>query len=209
MKELHRELAKYEFILGSTSPRRKEILRTNMGITNVKVVPSEFAEDVEKEGLTAEEYVLQTSIKKSEAIINLNSLSNSIILCSDTIIECDSKVLEKPKTESRQRQMFDSYREAGSIKVITAVTITKIIDGHIITKSGIEITTLQFNRNISPSFIDDYIASGEGLNVAGGFKYQEKGCLLFNTIAGDYFNIVGLPVWKTYELLTTVLREID
>lgn len=207
MQELRNELSKYEFILGSASPRRKEILETNLGITNVKVLQSDFAEDLPKEELTAIDYVLQTCIKKRDSILQLNKLSKSIILCSDTIIECDSEVLEKPKTETKQREMFDKYRKAGSIRVITAIAITKIVNDLEITKTGFEITTLKFNECLPSSFIEDYINSGEGLNVAGGFKYQEKGCLLFNTIEGDYFNIVGLPVWKTYDLLSQVLKE--
>lgn len=215
MDQLLEQLKRFKFILGSSSPRRREILETNLGICQIEVIPSEFPENISKDNITSQQYVTETCQNKTDSIINriqenrinLNQSSNVILLCSDTIIDCNSQIFEKPKTKQRQKQMFDDYRKQGSIKVITAVTVTKFENGSVFTELGLEVTILYFNEKIPNSFIESYIESEEGLNVAGGFKYQEKGCLLFNRIEGDYFNIVGLPVWKTFELLQKTLTN--
>lgn len=206
MNRIKQKLGKYNFILGSSSPRRLEILQTNLGILNITVFPSNFPEDISKTSITAEQYVLQTCENKATALVSQIDITQAIILCSDTIIECNSEILEKPKTKQKQREMFEKYRASGSIKVISAVTVCKLNNGLVERESGLETTVLHFNQAISTELIDDYIESEEGLNVAGGFKYQEKGCLLFNRVEGDYFNIVGLPVWKTFELLQKILE---
>jgi septum formation protein len=101
--------------------------------------------------------------------------------------------------------MFEKYRNTGKIQVISALTVVKKLDGEIHTVCGTETTELVYNDDISQEFIASYIESEEGLNVAGGFKFQEKGSVLFKHISGDYFNIVGLPVSKTFDLLHLVL----
>lgn len=70
----------------------------------------------------------------------------------------------------------------------------------------LDTTTLEFDA--SEELINYYIDTGEGLEAAGGFKYQEKGGLLFPNMNGDYFNVVGLPVRRTYSLLQKVLLAL-
>lgn len=61
-----------------------------------------------------------------------------------------------------------------------------------------------FFRNLTETKIAAYAATGEGLDKAGGFGIQGIGALLFNKIEGDYYIIVGLPISKVAEKLTTL-----
>ncbi|KAK6200272.1 Maf-like protein [Scheffersomyces amazonensis] len=220
---VYKALSQIHFILGSTSPRRREILENNLGIpiTKFEVKASEFEENLDKSKFTPREYVTQTSRLKAEYILN-NYVDNQhrLILTCDTIVKCKDEVFEKPGTRENQRRMFKKYAQfPGDIEVISAITLirqnvtnvsneTNEINGssgaHKI-YSDIETTKLIFDTSVDDITLDAYIASGEGLNVAGGFKFQEVGSLFFCGIEGDYFNVVGLPASKTFKLLNQAL----
>lgn len=209
------QLKDYKFILGSTSPRRYEILTKNLGIDNINVLGSNYPEDLSKKGISKEQYVQKTSSNKAKDILNSFShkspISKMIILTADTIVCCNDAIFEKPKTRTRQREMFDHYKTYGLVEVITAVTAIKVtLDGNnqqiLDEQHSLTSTTLTYNRQLSDEVINSYIESGEGLSVAGGFKFQSRGSLLFSKIDGDYFNVVGLPVSSTYSLLQNLVH---
>lgn len=192
------KLEKYNCILGSQSPRRKEILENNLGIKNFTTKASSFEENLAKDDKTPLEYVQLTSQHKGEAIIKQSKFdSPTIILTCDTIISCNGEVFEKPMTKEKQREFFEYFSRYSELEVISALTVfkvgktTEVFTDHSISK-------LKFKGD---KYINDaYIESKEGLEVAGGFKYQGLGCLLFDSMEGDYFNVVGLPV-KVFSLL--------
>lgn len=199
---LLQRLRDYRVVLGSSLPRRAALLRTNLGIDHFEVVVSNYAEDLPKQGLTVDEYVAATCRNKAEAIVAAGKALDLVLICCDTVIDYDGAVREKPTTRERQREMIAEYQQVGTIRVVSAVTV-KVGDKPLVTK--VVPTTLRFNQGIDQAWIEGYVESGEGLDAAGGFKYQEKGALLFDAIEGDYFNVVGLPVAATHELIVSQL----
>lgn len=192
------KLEKYSCILGSQSPRRREILENNLGIKNFTIKVSTFEENLSKDDKTALEYVQLTSRHKGEAIIKQSKFeSPTIILTCDTIISCSGKVFEKPLTKEKQREDFEYFNQHPELEVISALTVFKIGETtEIFTDHSISKLKFKGDREINKA----YIESEEGLEVAGGFKYQGLGCLLFDSMEGDYFNVVGLPV-RVFSLL--------
>lgn len=189
-------------ILGSLLPRRATILSTNLGISKFEIIVSGYAEDLQKQGRTVAEYVSQTCQNKARDVESgLNG--EYVLICCDTVIDCDGSVCEKPRDGNHQREMLHRYRQLGSIKVISAVTV--ISCGRRITKTCT--TRLNWNDHVTDEIIEDYINSGEGNDAAGGFKFQERGLVLFDSIEGDYFNVVGLPVATTYDAIVTVTKK--
>lgn len=208
---LNTALAKYKFILGSSSPRRKEILAKNLGIEDFVVIKSTFEENLPKASFKDVDYVTKTAQHKIDSIISQLSISEKyVLLVADTIVSCAGEIFEKPETEQTQLLMMKRYREnPDDIRVITSVHICKLgigrnIETHL---SDHEITTLKFDSTLSDSQLQDYIDTREGLHVAGGFMYQSKGSLLFKGIDGDYFNVVGLPAARTYRMLEALDLE--
>lgn len=207
-KQLNTDISGYTFVLGSSSPRRKEILANNLGIQDFVVIKSTFEENLPKAGITDVDYVTKTAQLKIDSIISQLSVSeNYILLVADTIVSCAGEIFEKPETEQNQLMMLNKYREnPDDIRVITSIHICKValgrkIDIHL---KAHEITTLRFDSSLTDAQLQDYIDTREGLHVAGGFMYQSKGSLLFRGIYGDYFNVVGLPAAKTYRMLEAI-----
>ncbi|RLV89992.1 Maf-like protein [Spathaspora sp. JA1] len=201
---LYKELTNYEIILGSKSPRRQEILRNNLGITEFKILESNFAEDLKKD-VDPLQYVKDTSHFKALAILDANTFTKAkLIIACDTIVSCNNHILEKPTTKDKQREFFQIYKQFKEVQVISAVTIYKIDkDGNKSDYADQCVSTLLFNDHDGiDDLVEAYIDSEEGLDVAGGFRFQQFGSLLFNSLQGDYFNVVGLPVSTTFELLS-------
>lgn len=202
-------LKDYEFILGSQSPQRRKIVEEQLGIPQFKCVVSTFAEDLPKTG-THEDYVKNTCLQKCEHVFKkLEGIKRRIILCSDTIVTCGDKIFEKPENEEDHMSMFSHYKLA-PVKVITAVVVVRVEeDGSIQKLCTTETTELEFDNNASPELIKYYIDSKEGSNAAGGFKIQGFGNVFFPRVIGDYLNVVGLPVYKTFGLLQDLLHHKD
>ena len=199
------DLSEYDIVLGSSSERRKQILQEVLHITGIRIIKPDFEEDFSK-NLEPEEYVRKTSKEKLTRIIEDNKFTKpTLIICCDTIINCNGKILEKPGTKTKQLEMFHQYKRYPQLRVISSLHIAKVQapeSGTVPLVLGDNVTTnLNFDEDISELVLQRYIDSEEGLSVAGGFKYQEMGNVLFLSIDGDYFNVVGLPAKKTFELL--------
>ncbi|KAM9911864.1 hypothetical protein OXX69_003119 [Metschnikowia pulcherrima] len=201
-------LKKYNFILGSSSPRRAEILASNVGVPKFEIVTSTFEEDLSKANITDVEYVTQTAQHKLPSIVaQLDPSKKYVLLVADTIVSCEGEILEKPGTPENSWAMLSHYRTHPSdIRVITAVHVCLVAGGKVTRhEKDHQETALQFDRTLTDQQLRYYIDTKEGLDVAGGFKYQRKGSMLFEGINGDFFNVVGLPVKKTHDLLMKIL----
>lgn len=213
---IYQRLADSHFVLASSSERRLEIVVKNLGIPRdqITIITPDFEEDLEKNGVTASHYVTETAKHKGLAVIEqlktvkFGDERDIIVLTSDTIVSSNEQIFEKPGTKEKQLAMFDYYKQHPDLKILTAVNIIKIRHGQVINwVSDLESTSLKFNEKLDDAFLKSYVSSQEGLNVAGGFKYQEIGSLLFTGIDGDYFNVVGLPVATTFRLLNEVVVQ--
>lgn len=202
---LYLELNKYTFVLASTSARRLEILNNNLQIRDIEIIASDFEENLSKSEYSNIDYVKNTALEKGKSVLKKLEeklfQNDYLILSSDTIISCNGKVYEKPGTKETQFQMFQDYKRNRELQVITSVNVFKTQGGSSKVFSDVAITTLKFDDDLPDEFLHHYIESEEGLNVAGGFMYQSLGSLLFKSINGDYFNVVGLPVNTTFKLL--------
>ncbi|CAI4036415.1 hypothetical protein SMKI_15G2590 [Saccharomyces mikatae IFO 1815] len=209
--------SEYEIILASTSPRRYQILHDTMGVTDLKTMVSTFKEDLDKENYSSDPigYVHDTSWHKAQSIIEIltdcenqnpnESVRPKLIICADTIIiDRAGKIYEKPKTKEVQMKylMKFCYEDDEPVSVVTAVTLIKWYS-----KKNFELipfrdeTKVFFDNKIPLKTLQQYVESGDGLEVGGGFKIQGQGALLIEKIEGDYYNVVGLPLNKTFKAL--------
>lgn len=187
---------KYKLILGSASPRRKELL-TAMGFVFEVKIPN--INEVVDESLPPSEIVKTLSLLKSKAI-NLNS-SNEILITADTIVFHKNKILGKPSTKKEAKIML-THLSGNTHQVFSGITIRSNNK----CKSDFVCTDVQF-KNIKPAEIDYYINNYKPFDKAGSYGIQEWiGYHKIAAISGSYFNVVGLPCSLLSEMLEDFIR---
>lgn len=183
------------FILASASPRRVEILRT-LGL-DFSVRASEVDERL-IQGESPQHYVMRAATAKAEAVAR--DLQSGIVIAADTEVVIDGLPLGKPEDEEDAARMLKAISGRWHA-VMTGVAVVDVDSG----RSAVdhEKTLVRF-RDLSESEIRAYIASGEPSDKAGAYAIQGRGMLFVTEIAGNYQNVVGLPV----PLLERLVRQI-
>ena len=171
-------------LLGSASPRRKEIL----GYFKLpfEQVASSFDEESIPFTGSPVEYVLQIAQGKLETL--LHKYPDDIIVTADTTVYRNGRVFGKP---SSQEEAFDFLNELQGKwhSVYSAVAISSPLG----IESFAEETKVLFNP-LSVEQIRHYHTHVEWKDKAGGYAIQKTGSLLIRRIEGCYFNVMGLPI---------------
>ncbi|KAK7679719.1 hypothetical protein QCA50_017218 [Cerrena zonata] len=109
-----RVFSRSQFVLALTSPRRKQILLTNLGIPEEKilVIGSNFEENLQKTDVSASEYVSLTAKHKAQAVIGQLKTGRYVVMSSDTVVLCGDEILEKPSTAKVQLEWLKKYRQS-------------------------------------------------------------------------------------------------
>ncbi len=178
------------FVLASQSPRRAELLR-RLGL-EFEIVPASIDEsyvDHEMPAAHAER------LAREKALAVAERRPEALVLGSDTIVLVDSDVLGKPRTPAEAVEML--LRLSGrEHEVFTGVALVAGAG----TFSAIERVRVRF-RTLDRSECEAYVATGEPLDKAGAYGIQGYGSALVESIIGDYFAVMGLPIVQTLRLL--------
>jgi septum formation protein len=181
-----------EIILASKSPRRQELLR-QIGV-RFQVVPSDITEELTP-GAPPETVAVRLASAKARDVSA--SHPDRIVLGADTIVVAGGEMLGKPENAADARRMLKSLSGRGH-EVITGVALVRRSTGQEV--SGFERTTVYFH-SLADEEIERYIATGEPADKAGAYAIQGRAALLISGIAGDYSNVVGLPIPLVGKLL--------
>ncbi|KAK6539295.1 hypothetical protein TWF694_009528 [Orbilia ellipsospora] len=205
-------------ILASASPRRKELL-SQIGLKDIDVVPSDFAEDLDKSRYTAIEYVMETAQEKCVSVYKQEIDSDdepALVISADTII-CSymGAIVEKPLNYPDHLAMLKGLRDDEPHKVITAVCVmSPTPDGRspgYLMETHVEETVVKFDKNVTDELIESYVRTGEGADKAGGYGIQGLGTILVESINGSFDNVVGLPLRGTLKAIEAVIfpQEVE
>lgn len=175
-------------ILASKSPRRKELLSL---ITSDFEIKTADVDETLPDGITPEKAVEYLSKIKAQPFAN----GTDTIIGADTVVTIDNKILGKPKDREDAFAMLRML--SGKVhSVFTGVTVIK---------PGAEVTFSVQTKvrffDLSDEGIHSYLSTGEPYDKAGAYGIQGKGALLVESIEGDYFNVVGLPVSRLNQYL--------
>lgn len=179
-------------VLASQSPRRRELL-TLAGIPFVVRVAG--VPELHREGELAAEYVKRLAVDKARAIAQS---PGEIVIAADTtvVLGTDSEtILEKPTDAEDARRMI-SLLSGRSHRVLTGICLK----GSSVEVVDIALTRVRFSA-LSEQEIDDYVASGEPMDKAGGYAIQGLAAKFVESIDGCYFNVMGLPLSLVYRHL--------
>jgi septum formation protein len=179
--------------LVSSSPRRREILEM-VGIP-YRVIKKRAEEIISDNPY---ETAVENSRIKLEAALEEIS-DNEVGLSADTVVVFGGEILGKPKDESEAVEILK--RLSGSWHtVITGFSL--FIDGRVV--SSFEESKVKFKR-LTKEEIIWYVSTGEPLDKAGAYGVQGKGALLIERIEGDFFNVMGLPISKIYDIISLAI----
>jgi septum formation protein len=180
-----------QFILGSQSPRRKEIL-DYFSLPFQQVSPR-FDEDSIPFEDNPEEYVCLLSKGKAESLYH--QFPSAVIITADTIVYRAGKVYGKPK------DLDDAFKAFSELvgqwhTVYTGVTVRNGTKEFHRT----EATRVLFNA-LTPEQIRHYHVKIDWADKAGGYAIQKVGGLIVRRIEGCYYNVMGLPINTVHDLL--------
>lgn len=179
-------LSVYPLLLGSASPRRRELL-TGMG-ARFEVLSADTDEHCDP-ALSPREMVETLSVRKACAVRSLlpkERRDETVIIASDTLVEHGGVPLGKPENYEDARRMLTAMR--GSVhEVHTGVCL---LLGRICV-SGADTTRVAM-RDFSDEELSDYIAGGEPMGKAGAYAIQGLGGALVEAIDGELDTVIGL-----------------
>jgi septum formation protein len=183
----------YPLILGSKSPRRKEILEKAGFEFSIDAKDTEESYPAE---LPKTEVAAFLAEKKAKAFIEDPQYQNKIVLTADTTVLIDGVLLEKPLND---QEAFDMLRKLSgrTHQVISAFAI--LHKGEISTFSDETLVTFS---PLSDEDIHSYIKNHQPFDKAGAYGIQEGiGLTHITQLKGSYFTVMGLAIHQVYQVL--------
>ena len=186
-------LKNYNIILASKSPRRQELLK-GIGL-NFNVLTKEVDESFSK-NIPVFDVAPFLSLKKAKAFDDSELPENYMVITADTVVIVDDSILGKPKDEDDARKML-RLLSGKKHSVVTGVTIY----------TSEKTKTFSVTSKVSFDVLDDdeieyYVNNYKPFDKAGSYGVQEWiGYIGVNSVEGSYFNVMGLPTQKLYQVL--------
>ena len=186
-------LKKYNVVLASNSPRRKELLQ-RLGIP-FKVRTLFGIDESYPDTLRGEDIVRYISRNKANAYRSSMG-PDELLVTADTIVYLQGEVMGKPHDADDARRMLRAL--AGQVhQVITGVTIITAND-----MENFAVTSQVKFSDLSDDEINYYVDRYLPLDKAGAYGIQEWiGLVAVEELRGSYFNVVGLPIQRLYQAL--------
>ena len=198
-----------KIILGSASPRRRELLsQIGIGFTvrvsdKEEVYHSEVPEEIVKELALMKAENVATEIFEEQQAQLVREEADFVVIGADTVVVLDQKILGKPADGEDAFRMLKSL-QGRAHEVYTGVAVLCCKEGKIQTVRSHAVKTEVYVHEMTEDEIRGYIATGEPLDKAGGYGIQGAFAKYIDRIDGDYYNVVGLPVSFVYQTLKEI-----
>jgi len=189
-----------KFILASTSKSRYKILK-NAGLNFSQKKPNCNEEKIKREisrNVKPEIFAKKLSYEKAISVSRKKKYNNKIVLGCDTIIYHNGKILDKVNSIEKAKKKIRSLSGKTHL-IVSGLTIclsgSKIWENHEITRVKI--------RNLNNSEIDGYLkkTGTQILSSVGCYQIESLGPSIIEKIKGDYFNVMGLPLFNLLDYL--------
>jgi septum formation protein len=177
-------------VLASRSPQRRAILE-QLGVP-FEVVPADVEERVKGDPPAV---VVENALRKARAV------RGDRVLGVDTEVVLDGRVYGKPADEA-EAETFLRRLSGRTHEVWSGLALLGAGGAE---RTANACTRVRFRR-LEQSDLDWYIGTGEWRDRAGGYAIQGRGAALVETIDGDYWNVVGLPVAELVRLAPDLVR---
>lgn len=182
-----------KIILGSNSPRRKELL-AGLDIDFTVDTGNTFEEVYDED--TPHERIPEVLSEGKSYGFHRQLEADEILVTSDTLVLCEKRVMGKPHSREEAINML-RYLSGKGHEVITAVTVRDCRSC-----STVRDTARVYFKDLSDSEIEYYVDTYRPFDKAGAYGIQEWiGYIGIGKIEGSYFTIMGLPVHLVYQEL--------
>lgn len=178
-------------ILGSASPRRRELL-AQIGVVPDAILPPDIDEDPRPHELPRP-YCERLAREKAQAVA---AGPDDIVLCADTTVALGRRILGKPRDAAEAAEFLIALGGRRH-RVITAVAVRR---GDRLWQRAVE-TVVRMKR-LSDIELNAYLASREWEGKAGAYAIQGLAGTFIPWLQGSFTSVVGLPVAETAQLLT-------
>ncbi|MDD4519563.1 MAG: Maf family protein [Alphaproteobacteria bacterium] len=184
-----------EFILGSGSPRRIQLL-TQIGLVPSKIMKADIDETPFK-GEAPRAYVKRMAKAKNDALLEqMNGKLEMPLLTADTIVCLGKRILGKPESKEQAKAYLSLL--SGRRHTVMGAIFLRHPDGTCV-KRLVE-TKVLFKR-LSPVELKAYVETGDSLDKAGAYGVQGLAGAFIKTILGSYTNVVGLDLYTVKNML--------
>jgi septum formation protein len=174
------------------------MLLGNFGL-KFEIIPANIKEYIHHEK-SYQSLVKSLAFDKASAVAERE---NGLVISADTIVVLGNRILGKPKNKKDAAAML-RLLSGKEHKVYTGICFMD--KKRNISETDYEVTKVRF-RNINSQEIDFYVKGGSPMDKAGAYGIQDDyGSTFVEKINGDYFNVVGLPIVKTYLHLQKILK---
>ncbi len=181
-----------KLVLGSGSPRRKELL-AQIGVSASDVRPPNVDETPLK-GELPRDYCRRVTRSKADAVVLHD---DEVALVGDTTVALGRRILGKPE-DRREAEQFLKALSGRRHRVITAIAVRTA--DRVWEKDVVSLVRM---KNLSQADIDAYLDTNDWQGKAGGYGIQGPAAAFVPWISGSYSAIMGLPVAETAALLQT------
>lgn len=178
-------------ILGSASPRRRELL-AQIGVVPFAVRPPEIDETPRRAEIPRD-YGRRIALEKVHAV---SCGPDEVALCADTTVALGRRIMGKP-ADASEAAAFLHLLSGRRHRVITAVAVKR---GDRIWQTDV-VTAVMFKRLSNPE-VNAYLATGDWQGKAGAYAIQGPAGAFIPWINGSFTGVVGLPLAQTAGLLT-------
>jgi septum formation protein len=186
-------------LLASASPRRREILE-NLGF-EFEILPADVDESevpwndpVESAKLLAEIKGVEVQVKRPR----------KTVIAADTIVLCEGEVMGKPSENEEAAEMLGKL--SGRMhEVVTGLALLAPPNIRMIEAESTKV----FFRGLTSREITRYINTREPFDKAGAYAIQGFASAFIDRIEGDYFNVVGLPVARLFNMFHRLESELE
>lgn len=181
-------------VLASRSPQRVRLLR-DAGY-QFDCVPADVDEDDFPPGTLPSDLALYLARLKATAVAEKQP--DAVVLGADTVVAFGDVILGKPADAEHARQMIEL------LSGTTHVVITGVAVIHRARKffRNARVMSAVRMRALTALELDSYVNSGDWQGKAGGYGIQDKDPFV-ERVGGDHSNIIGLPLGKTRQLLSS------
>lgn len=189
------------FVLASSSPRRRELL-ARLGL-RFEVVAADV-DETPRRGEAAIDLVRRLAREKAERVAATRDGAAALVLAADTVVVLRGRILGKPADPDDARRMLRAL-SGEEHEVLTGLALVDTARAR--TAATVERTLVRFSA-MDEDEIARYVATGEPLDKAGAYGVQGIGGLWVESIAGNYTNVVGLPLPAVRRLFAEVGHDL-